>query len=59
LPSLNGASLASGALGTVLAGTLIDGDLLPDFLLNARRKEPRLTFVLHSWELWTVVAVAV
>ncbi|GIW05722.1 MAG: hypothetical protein KatS3mg060_0527 [Dehalococcoidia bacterium] len=46
------------ALWTFLSGTLIDLDHLPDYILNARREEIRLTFVLHSWELWAVVAVA-
>ncbi|MCS6803346.1 MAG: hypothetical protein RMM58_13845 [Chloroflexota bacterium] len=45
------------ALWTFLSGTLIDLDHLPDYLLNARREEIRLTFVLHSWELWGAVAV--
>lgn len=44
------------AAWTLLSGTLIDLDHLPDYVLNARREDIRLTFVLHSWELWAAVA---
>jgi hypothetical protein len=46
-----------GALWTLASGVLIDLDHLPDYLLNVRREELRLTLLFHSWELWTFVAL--
>ncbi|GIW12044.1 MAG: hypothetical protein KatS3mg061_3101 [Dehalococcoidia bacterium] len=46
-----------GALWTLASGVLIDLDHLPDYLLNVRREELRLTLLFHSWELWVLVAL--
>lgn len=41
---------------TFVSGTLIDLDHMPDYLAAAGKDQIRLTFVLHSWEIWGPLA---